>query len=40
MLADDDTLSNGARQLYRDLHAELQRLIDRDLQADQTEAED
>lgn len=39
-LADDDTLSDGARQLYRDLHAELQRIIDRDLKADQAEAED
>jgi hypothetical protein len=40
MLAYDDTLSNGSRQLYRDLHAELQRIIDRDLKADQAEAED
>ncbi|WP_432973469.1 hypothetical protein [Dactylosporangium sp. CA-233914] len=38
-LADDDTLSDEARQLYRDLHAELQRIIDRDLKADQAEAE-
>ncbi|MEV6928448.1 hypothetical protein AB0M46_28725 [Dactylosporangium sp. NPDC051485] len=38
-LADDATLSDGARNLYRDLHAELQRIIDRDLKADQAEME-
>ncbi|GAA0903593.1 ATP-binding protein [Virgisporangium aurantiacum] len=38
-LADDDTLSDKSRQLYRDLHAGLQRIIDRDLKADSTEAD-